>query len=132
MNRHSLLLLVSLCAVGCTVDRDDNAPVEQAAVNEQAPPSPAAIETSAISGRQAYETTCAHCHETGLDGAPITGNAADWENRSQLWQAVLMEHAKDGYLEMPAKGGDLNLSDSTVSAAAEYMLEITFPNRPPD
>lgn len=131
MNRTSLLPLVSLCAMACTADRDSTAPVQRAATGEQVP-TPTTVENSVMSGQEAYETTCAHCHDAGLNGAPVTRNAADWEMRSPLWQAVLMEHAKDGYFGMPAKGGNPELPDITVSAAAEYMLEITFPNLPRD
>ena len=86
----------------------------------------------AVNGEAAYNEYCAECHETGLRGAPREGEPMDWEGRSKLWQAVLMEHAKTGYFEMPAKGGKSNLSDEIVDAAAEYMLETTFPNRPED
>lgn len=87
---------------------------------------------AAVNGEAAYNEHCAGCHETGMLGAPREGNPVDWENRSELWQAVLMEHAKTGYFEMPAKGGKANLPDEIVDAAAEYMLEKTFPNRPED
>ena len=50
-------------------------------------------------------------------------------NRSNLWQGVLMDHAKTGYFDMPARGGNSELPDEVVSAAAEYMLEMTFPDR---
>lgn len=83
-------------------------------------------------GRKAYEAVCAECHEAGLKGAPRTGNAEDWEGRSDLWEAVLFEHANDGYLTMPAKGGEKNLAEYSVDAAAEYMLSITHPEIPPD
>jgi cytochrome c5 len=43
-----------------------------------------------------------------------------------------MEHAKTGYFDMPARGGKTELPDEIVNAAAEYMLEITFSNRPED
>jgi cytochrome c5 len=33
---------------------------------------------------------------------------------------------------MPPKGGKTHLPDEIVDAAAEYMLEKTFPNRPKD
>ncbi len=33
---------------------------------------------------------------------------------------------------MTAKGGRLDLPDETVDAAAEFMLEKTFPNLPED
>lgn len=87
---------------------------------------------AAVNGEAAYREHCAGCHEAGRLGAPREGNPVDWENRSKLWQAVLMEHAKTGYFEMPAKGGKENLPDEIVDAAAEYMLETTFPNRPKD
>lgn len=88
--------------------------------------------TEMIDGEAAYMENCAGCHETGMMGAPREGQPADWEGRSNLWQAVLMEHAKTGYFEMPAKGGKSDLPDEVVNAAAEFMLEKTFPNRPKD
>ena len=90
-------------------------------------------DTSApLTGQQAYEQSCASCHEEGLDGAPRTGDPAAWANRSMLWEAVLFEHAKKGYLEMPAKGGDESLPGATVERAAEYMLTLTYPDAPKD
>jgi cytochrome c5 len=46
--------------------------------------------------------------------------------------AVLEEHAKDGYLAMPARGGEPGLCDLDVSAAAEYMLTLTHPDQQPE
>ncbi len=84
-----------------------------------------------LTGKQAYEKVCAECHEEGIDGAPKTGDQAAWAGRSWLWEAVLFEHAKDGYLSMPARGGEESLDDATVEMAAEYMLTKTFPEAPP-
>ena len=89
-------------------------------------------EAAAVNGETAYLEHCAVCHETGMLGAPRESEPTDWETRSSLWQAVLMEHAKTGYFEMPARGGKTDLPDEVVEAAAEYMLEKTFPNRPKD
>ena len=86
----------------------------------------------AIDGAAAYQEHCAGCHETGMLGAPREGKPEDWQERSSLWQAVLMEHAKTGYFEMPARGGNSELPDEVVNAAAEYMLEQTFQGRPED
>ena len=83
-------------------------------------------------GQQAYAQICAVCHETGMLGAPIAGDDAYWKGRSTLWQAVLMEHAKQGYYDMPAKGGRTDVSDEQIDAATEYMLSITFPDLPKD
>lgn len=85
-----------------------------------------------VNGEAAYTEHCAGCHETGMLGAPREGEPRDWASRSSLWQAVLMEHAKTGYFDMPARGGKTELPDEVVDAAAEYMLEQTFPNRPVD
>lgn len=87
---------------------------------------------AAINGEAAYLEHCAGCHETGMLGAPREGEPDDWETRSALWQAVLLDHAKTGYFDMPAKGGKTDLPDDIVEAAAEYMLEQTFPDRPKD
>jgi cytochrome c5 len=83
-------------------------------------------------GKTTYDAACASCHEAGEGGAPRTGRAEDWSERSDLWQAVLFNHAKSGYLEMPGKGGQPELSDESVEAATEYMLGLTFPELPRD
>lgn len=130
LNRSVLILTCALHLAACGKERDHDVPVENAASEQQAS-QPAATDPE-ISGLEAYNMVCARCHETGVDGAPVTRNPADWEGRSDLWQAVLMEHANSGYFEMPAKGGDEALSDWTINAATQYMLEITFPDRPRD
>ena len=116
--RHILLsIAVALVLAACAHRGDDAAEADQAA---------------GINGESAYLEHCAGCHETGMLGAPREGEPMDWESRSNLWQAVLMEHAKTGYFDMPARGGKTELSDEIVEAAAEYMLEKTFPDRPED
>lgn len=83
-------------------------------------------------GRETYNWACAACHDEGKDNAPRIGDRETWSKRSQLWTAVLLEHAKQGYLDMPAKGGHPYLSDRAVEAAGEYMLSRTFPEKPVD
>ena len=85
-----------------------------------------------LNGRVAYEAACSSCHDAGTDGAPRTGYPEDWVGRSSLWQSVLTEHAKAGYLQMPAKGGDPVIDDERVAAATEYMLLKSHPDRLPD
>jgi cytochrome c5 len=83
-------------------------------------------------GRQAFERHCSECHDNPATDAPTAGDKGDWANRSKLWEAVLSEHAKKGYLEMPARGGAEDASDYEVQAAAEYMLTISHPDLPHD
>ena len=107
----------------------------------QTPPQPSAEDARptapltgelAEAGFAAYQRVCAACHETGANGAPLTGRPEDWAGRSRLWQAVLFKHAEQGYLGMPARGGDSTLSDQEVQAAAEHMLALTHPQAPAD
>jgi len=78
-------------------------------------------------GQPIYDELCASCHESGVGGAPVTGRRDDWSERSPLWMGVLAEHAEKGYLRMPAKGGNENLTDADVQAATDYMLSVTNP-----
>ncbi len=92
----------------------------------------AAASERMMDGEQSYRKLCACCHENGIMDAPITGNPADWKERSPLWEAVLLEHAEKGYLKMPARGGAEYATDYDVGVAAEYMLTITHPDLPED
>jgi cytochrome c5 len=83
-------------------------------------------------GQEIYNQACARCHDSGLEGAPVTGQTRDWDDRSDLWEAVLFEHAEKGYTTMPARGGDSRLSEYEVNAAAEYMLTTSHPKLPSD
>lgn len=79
-----------------------------------------------MTGEQAY-ATCAACHATGIVGSPLFGDANAWEARIAQGMDVLYEHAIVGYTGkdgvMPAKGGNLSLSDDNVRAAVDYMVE---------
>ena len=81
-------------------------------------------------GQRTYEQVCARCHEEGVDGAPKVGDRAAWDDRSRLWEAVLFEHARNGFGEMPIKGGEPTLDDAAVTKAAEYMMSLTYPEMP--
>ncbi len=83
-------------------------------------------------GRRVYEANCAACHDSGADGAPAIGKPGEWKTRSGLWEAILFEHANKGYLAMPAKGGDAQLSEYEVDVASEYMLNLVHPDLPRD
>ena len=112
-----LVLALAACSQEAGDDNQPAAPVEAA---------PLAADVR-LSGKEAYDLVCAECHEEGLNGAPRTGDREAWAGRSWLWEAVLFEHAKEGYENMPARGGDESLDDTTVEMAAEYMLTRTFP-----
>lgn len=82
-------------------------------------------------GQAVYRQACAACHDAGIAGAPATGRAADWEDRQNQGMAVLIEHAINGFQGdsglMPAKGGQVQLSDEQVADAVRYMMEELSP-----
>jgi cytochrome c5 len=116
MKSSAIILATGLLLTGCALKGNDTGEPADEAIN----------------GETVYFEYCARCHEEGVFGAPRRGQLEDWKNRSQLWQAVLMEHAKEGYLDMPARGGLADLPDEVVNAAAEYLIEHTFCDWPCD
>jgi len=80
---------------------------------------------AALTGPQVYNTACIACHSTGVGGAPVVGDAAQWVDRIAQGSNVLKEHAISGFTGvgfMPAKGGRLDLSDDEVAVAVDYMI----------
>jgi len=81
---------------------------------------------TAMSGPQVYNAACLTCHGTGLAGAPVLGDAAQWVERIAQGTDTLKQHALQGYSGgtgyMPAKGGRADLADAEVEAAVDYMI----------
>ena len=93
-----------------------------AVVETVAEPEPVA---AAMTGPQVYNSACIACHGSGVGGAPIVGDAAQWSARVAQGMETLAKHAIEGYTGsagyMPPKGGRLDLSDDEVASAVEYM-----------
>lgn len=82
----------------------------------------------AMDGSAVYSSSCASCHDAGVAGAPITGKDEDWVGRLESGMEVLVGHAINGFQGskgvMPAKGGNINLSDEEVAEAVKYMVGL--------
>lgn len=93
-----------------------------AVVETVAEPEPVA---TTMTGPQVYNSACIACHGSGVGGAPIVGDAAQWSERVAQGMETLAKHAIEGYTGsagyMPPKGGRLDLSDDEVASAVEYM-----------
>ncbi len=98
---------------------------ESSAPTVETPAEPEPVAT-AMSGPQVYNTACLACHGTGIGGAPILGDAAQWADRIAQGADTLKEHAVQGYTGstgyMPPKGGRLDLADAEIEAAVDYMV----------
>ncbi|HEY7772744.1 MAG TPA: c-type cytochrome [Marinagarivorans sp.] len=73
-------------------------------------------------GELVFMGTCRVCHAQGTNGAPIYGNKKMWGKRITQGVPTLIEHAKQGYGLMPAKGGNTELSDQDIADAVRYMV----------
>lgn len=96
-------------------------PAGSVAVGEVAGTTAAAPSAETLSGEQVYQSACAVCHTAGIAGAPKFGDAAAWEPRIAQGDDTMYEHAIKGFNTMPAKGGNMSLSDDAVKAAVDYM-----------
>lgn len=99
------------------------------AVVSTAPKAPVAVASlSAASeqpdlahGQKIYGQACAFCHDKGVAGAPISGDAAAWSPRLAQGIDTLHASALHGKGVMPAKGGNPALADADVKAAVNYL-----------
>ena len=89
------------------------------------PPVAAAVTTVALkakSGEEVYNGACVACHGAGIAGAPKTGDKGVWAPRIAQGVNTLYEHAIKGFKAMPAKGGQVALSDDEVKAAVDFQV----------
>ena len=77
-------------------------------------------------GESTYNRSCAACHNAGVAGSPKLGDQAAWGSRITQGNAVLTQHAIEGYKGktgyMPPKGGNMGLSDEAISMTVLYMV----------
>lgn len=80
------------------------------------------LSDSLTQGRVVYHYNCAVCHDNGRDGAPRIGDTEAWKKRSPEWLPLLVDHAREGFLQMPRRGGARGLTEEDLRAAIVYML----------
>ncbi|WP_048766816.1 c-type cytochrome [Oligella urethralis] len=81
-----------------------------------------------LTGEQLYSKLCMTCHDSGLSGAPIKGDESAWAPRIAQGADTLFKHSLEGFNAMPAKGGDLSLSDDEVKNAVVFMVNASGGN----
>lgn len=78
------------------------------------------------SGESIYKKHCVACHATGVAGSPKLGDKTAWSARISQGNAVLTQHAIEGYKGetgyMPPKGGFMSLSDEEIAETVMYMV----------
>ncbi len=130
-----LLILLAMLVVSITGD-DEADPLARQVLAERVQPwgrvntgEPGTMaeagptEVAELSGEQIYRNNCAACHDSGAMQAPLTDDAGTWNNRLDQGRETLVRHAIEGIGQMPARGGNPNLSDDEVAKSVDYMLE---------
>lgn len=79
---------------------------------------------AAYTGEQVVTKVCAACHQTGMLNAPKIGDKGEWAKRKGAAGGLdgLVKLAIKGINQMPARGGDSDLSDDEMKAAVEFIL----------
>lgn len=77
------------------------------------------------SGQEVYDAVCVSCHTPGALGAPKLNSNGDWAGRLGKGFDALVKSAIEGFNQMPARGGDGDLSDIEVARAVAYMANTS-------
>jgi len=122
---HLSLSLVILSAISCKSSSEKQ---EEKAVE------PTHVESSEwiaddpvlLAGKKVYNIECGLCHDEGEEAAPRLTKASQWDYRIAKGEAVLIDHAINGFRgdegKMPARGGNPDLSDEQMAQAVKFMI----------
>ena len=61
------------------------------------------------------------CHAAGLMESPTLGDKGQWAPRIAQGYETLVKHAIEGIRNMPARGGNPDLSDAEIASAVAVM-----------
>jgi cytochrome c5 len=72
-------------------------------------------------GKQRWARTCALCHVRGEGGAPKIGDTAAWAARLEQGETVVLEHAVNGFGNMPPLGYCMDCEREDLRAYIHFM-----------
>lgn len=85
---------------------------------------------NADDGEAIYKRSCAACHDYGSFNAPRLGDRQEWAPRISKGIVILTHNAVEGFAGskglMPAKGGDLSLTEAEVRSAVQYIIDKSW------
>ena len=93
--------------------------------SELAKAAPPKVQREPLTAEAVYAQVCAACHDAGVLAAPKTGDKAEWARRAAADGGLdgLTASAIKGKNQMPARGGNPDLSDDEVKASVKLILE---------
>ena len=83
------------------------------------------VKREPLTADQVYAQACGACHNAGVLNAPKVGDKAEWAKRSGAEGGLegLTKYAIQGKNQMPARGGNPDLTDEEMKATVKLMLE---------
>ncbi|MDI3325335.1 c-type cytochrome [Pontibacterium granulatum] len=75
-------------------------------------------------GQAVFEKHCKACHDTGLAGAPKTGDAAAWQPRIAKGVDAMLATVKSGKGAMPPKGTCASCDDAGLTGAIQVFVDL--------
>jgi cytochrome c5 len=72
-------------------------------------------------GAEVFAAVCIGCHGSGALGSPKFEDKAAWGPRIKQGYETLIKHALEGIRQMPARGGNPDLTDNEIANAVAYM-----------
>ncbi len=77
--------------------------------------------------QELYNANCSLCHKTDKMGAPATGDKEAWAELMEKGFDKVVFNAIEGTPNgMPAKGGNVDLTNSEVKKIVEYMRDLSI------
>jgi cytochrome c5 len=121
-----IVMLSQLVTTGIDAGKDNPALTDAAIAQRLKPvgqvevidPSAPRVEKS---GKDIVEAVCGACHTAGLLSAPKIGDKAAWGKLIREGHDSLTKAAIEGIRQMPARGGNPDLSDVEIGRAIAYM-----------
>jgi cytochrome c5 len=80
------------------------------------------------SGKEIVEAVCSACHMSGALGAPKIGDKAAWSTHIPHGLDHLTQNAIKGIKQMPARGGNPDLTDLEIARAIVVMANQSGAN----
>jgi len=71
-----------------------------------------------------WSRSCALCHITGEAGAPVVGDAAEWQRRLQQGEEAIINNVVEGFNSMPPLGYCMACEVSDFRAMIAYMAGL--------
>ncbi len=72
-------------------------------------------------GEAVVGAVCSACHAVGALGSPKIGDSSAWGPRIKQGYETLISHALNGIRQMPARGGNPDLTDNEIANAVAFM-----------